>query len=236
MLNGKLRVFFLAGLIFVCSRQAQGVIFHNIDTTRPLQCAFSKQHQNRIAVKDGRVKKVIAPESIFSVHLENESGQLFVYSLDEFDGRVTLSVITDSGSVQDLEIWLEEKSAEVVILKEPSPLDLEDASYGRKGSEKAVSLLKAFSRKEVPPDYIQRSSKNIRQRKYQDEHVFVRAVDLFEGPYERICVFELVNKGTQKVVLKEGSFKAVGDSWIFIDKHELQPKERTAVFVSEVKE
>ena len=53
--------------------------------------------------------------------MEEESGQVFVYTLEPIPDVLTLSVITNCG-VQDLEISFESRSSEVVILENPDDI------------------------------------------------------------------------------------------------------------------
>lgn len=116
-------MFKILALALFLHSQLAATLFSEIDTTKPLFCFFSLNHQNRIAVTDGRIIKVICPETELSIKMEEESGQVFIYPLNDSLSRVTLSVVTGDGLVQDLHITFIEKGPEVVILSAPTSQD-----------------------------------------------------------------------------------------------------------------
>jgi|GEM_PF-4237043 len=96
-------------------------IHHNVDTTKPLCCGFSFRHHNRVLVDGGRVKKVIFAEDKVSVRMEEVSGQVFVQAKQPMPETTLISVITQNGQVQDIEISLSDRAPQVIVLRENTP-------------------------------------------------------------------------------------------------------------------
>ena len=149
----------ILSLLFACflNISIQAAIFEDLDPHGLVKCQFSSVYQNRIAVDGNRIKKVILASEGLSVTLEEESGQVFVYALSYKPDATTLSLITDIGTVQDIEISFVEKPSEILILKrkEDRKNQLENIQYGAFSFEEETIAknIRAIIRGESPEGY-----------------------------------------------------------------------------------
>jgi hypothetical protein len=118
----------LACLVLAAPLSSEALVVHKLDSYHPLKVGFSTRGFNRIVIKEGRVKRIIAPEGLLEIHLEETTGQAFVAFTRLLQKPIVLSVITDQGNVQDLEITPSDVTSEVVLLSDPSlqPIDTQN--------------------------------------------------------------------------------------------------------------
>lgn len=207
-----------------------GAIYHDIDTTTPLKCTLSIQHQNRILVSEGRVSKVVFPDTQIFVQMEDDSGQIFVYALDDALDEATISVITDKGLVQDLEVSFTEKSSEVVVLRE---VPLSDCC-AKDSNSRLFSIscrLNDILNGVVPKGYVCfEGSRDIREI---CSGVFTEKLAIFEGHLETIYLYRVINYSRCCVSLHESQLDPdCSSAWIFLDYNSLNPKEDTLAIVA----
>lgn len=219
-----------AGLLFASS--AWGVVVHRVDTTLPLKCSFSGTQHNRILVNGGFVSKVIFPESYFTVRLEEESGQVFVTSLGgAFPKPMTISVITGTGHVQDIEVTFENKETEVVVLHEPKEGFEAELLEISSPESKSIKSIKTILLGESPVGYV-RLDKTQEEKFLKEGMVKVESISFFQGAYEVIQSFRLTNESKCDLELIESELKEFGDKWIFLTKNELSPGESIIAVVA----
>lgn len=219
----------------ICAFAAHAAIFHDIDTTEVMRCTLSKEHQNRIIVENGSVKKILFPEGSIFVQMEEDSGQAFVYALENPKPLNTLSVITDGGFVQDIEVEFSDTRSEVIVLREPIQENHAKGSLESHYYDDVVFCLKELLSGKVPEGYKKRSLEGLEQRKYENKQIDSRLDKALEGPHEILCFIELKNKGQSPQLLEEVNIQKKGDLWVYFDKRELSPKEKTFVIISKEK-
>ena len=206
-------------------------VFHDIDTTQPLKCTFSLSQHNRVMVVNGRVLKIISPDERLSIRMEEESGQAFIYVLEPILKPTTLSVVTKNGFVQDLEVAFEDKSLEVVILKEPTPTKEEKTKCGRPENwlEEASNNIQTIIAGNIPEGYEYRQMDYTKQLKLG---ITATTVKRFENDLEIIYVYDLKNscKGTKSLCEKELEFEGV--QWVYLNNHRLKVGETVLGMVS----
>ncbi len=112
----KIPVLFLGSLCFICNTHAAQNI--ELDSTNLLKCTLSSRHHNRVFVDGQRIKKVIYPEGDISIRMEEDSGQIFVQAMVDEPSETTVTIITNCGVVQDLELSFSDKASEILILRE----------------------------------------------------------------------------------------------------------------------
>lgn len=213
-------------IILICmSSEAIAVIFHQIDTTCPLKCRLSMDHQNRIMVNDGRIQKVIFPEGKFSVQMEEESGQIFVYPV-VMNQIQTLSIITENNFVQDLEIEFQSRSSEVVILSEPDASSCDDKQdeITRDIEEKIFNILSG----ESPKGFV--AFEDMR-KEIVVNHVAIKRLVRFEGDKETIYLFAIKNCNETPAIVYEQFFHSA-PNWVYVVQNYLKSKEETVAIVS----
>lgn len=92
-------------------------IYVPIDSTSLSRVELSKYFQNRISLDCGRITQIVHPGCDIDINLDDEIGHVFVYPLTNYPKPTSLTVISDKGQVQDLELNFVEKPGEIVILE-----------------------------------------------------------------------------------------------------------------------
>ena len=218
---------------FFCAEMPLGaVIEHKLDTKAPLKCTFSSSHHNRIMVDNGRIIKVVATDLRISTQMESESGQVFISTLDEIPEAITLAVVTENKLIQDLEITFEDKSAEVVILRESDPEEEEPKEIEVKEELDTVTskIAKIFNA-ETPIGYT--SSPVKCEKSTPKAGLEMEALALFCSSTDVIRVFKLTNISRREMDILEKEVQSNGDGWVFLEKNKLKPKENIICIISE---
>ena len=55
----------------------------------------------------------------------------------------------------------------------------------------------------------------------------------FRGPYERVRVVEIRNRSSKSVHLDEGTMESPASQWIYLQRTEVAPKEKTLLVIGE---
>lgn len=215
-------------LIFGLLSPLSATVLHQIDTTAPLCCTFALQHHNRILVEGGRIRKVICPEVPVLVRLEEESGQVFVSSMSGAPPIVTLSIVTLNGSVQDIEIHFENRTTEIVVLKELSkekPKELVCKSHQRD-----FELVNVILSGHLPKNYRYLKPPTVNQRLASGAKSTLMAK--LEGPDDYIFVYWIENRERHAVRVHESELPHLGCRWVYLESNQIPPCSRVIGLVS----
>lgn len=207
----------------------QGAIFYQIDTTMPLKCTFSSLYQNRVAVDKGRVEKAIYCEDMIDVRLEEESGQAFVYCTGPTAKETVLSIVTDKGQVQDIELTFEEQSTEVVILQNPS----KTSNYSPHSQEISTIINEVLCGR-APKGFCCFTS-NLQQQELCGVFL-LDPIATFEGLHQSLHLLRIVNNGRCENYINEVEINLPSTLWVYLVKHDLLPQEETLAIVAIRKE
>ncbi len=89
--------------------------------------------------QNGRIKKVIASENErLSIQMEEITGQVFIYARDTNPKETSISIVSDTGVIQDIQIHFLERTPEVVILQDP-----EEEAY-QENNKKSSKILQTI--------------------------------------------------------------------------------------------
>ena len=58
----------------------------------------------------------------------------------------------------------------------------------------------------------------------------------FEGPFEKVVVYQIGNKGRKPIVIKPESIKKQNDNWVFLDANEIDFTQQALCIISSPKE
>jgi hypothetical protein len=226
MLLGSSSLFFTGDL--------PAVVFHEVDTTIPLKVSLSSYQHNRIVVDEGYVNKLIFPERFFEVSTEEESGQVFVSSkinnLPSYP--LVISVITGGGQVQDLEVVFEDKSSEVIVLKEKSE-DLGNDEL-KDGDSSVIESIRSILASSCPKFHVKINASKKEKPvliKGKKDLSLVKICE-YKGTENIIEKFEAHNAGSKDVEILEKDLSSLGSNWVFIRDNTLKSEEKTTVLVS----
>lgn len=206
----------------------QATLFHEIDTTNLLKSTLSSSHHNRIAIDGGRIKKVIFSEAEVVIRMEEESGQIFVQTLTRNPPDTTISIVTDEGEVQDIELSFVEKSSETLILRYPRDWDTHSDCCDP--AEEIVDVVDSILNGRTPSGYFSYPGTNECRRVSRG----VRAVNIsiLAGPQETLYVWQLENRFYGKKRLNEREVNFYCGSWVYLDRYLLKPGEQTIAIIS----
>jgi len=203
-----------------------------IDGKVPLRASFSTVSHNRVAVVDGAVEKIFGDNGIFSVNIDSGTGNAFVTVLrDVADIPATLSVMTSSGSVQDLLITTHQGPSEQILLLEPE--EKEPLSTLQACHTPTVELLNALLEDKTPLGYQLTSSKE--EGPDLPNPLEIRLLKNFEGPFDAISVFEIQNLGMRDITLTPEALKTENSSWVFLDSRQLGRMGRALCIIGRTK-
>lgn len=204
-----------------------------IDEKHPLSASFSTSSHNRISVEGGSVEKVFGDTALFSVNLDPSTGSAFISVLEEIEKPTTLSIVSNSGLVQDIFITSHGGPSEQIALKDPQ----EDSYVLQSCVSHAptIDLLNQILEGKIPFGYGLRETEG-QEHLHVPDPMSARIVKQIEGPFETISVYELENLGKKPIVLSADALKKEGVSWVFLMAHELDVNEQAVCLIGRAKE
>jgi hypothetical protein len=181
-----------------------------------------------------RIKKVVYPPGDVLVSIEEESGQIFVQAMMDNPPETTISIITNSGFVQDLELEFTEKPTEIVILKEKSVEEsvcLSDlnAIECREEIDSIQDAIEALLIGETPEEYIPVEDRQICGRVKRG--VILRSVMRLVSPLYTIYVMNVENTGRNRECIHEKEINCVNGEWVFIERGELESADKMLALI-----
>lgn len=231
----KLLNFFLLAISIVpiiCS----AAVFHTIDTTFPISCTFSAQFHNRIIVEDGYVNNIVTSnEHLYSINLEEFSGQAFIYALDLNPQDALFSIITNTGKVQDIQVSFTDKPTEVVILKEPKvEIALEDDNCPEKAAEDdLLEKIKIVCAGQVPPNY---TFCSVATKEWKPKKgITLKLHAKLDGAIDNLYIYRVYNCSRQTLTIQEQELQCNNSQWIYLQAHKLKQKESALCIIAMAK-
>ncbi|NGX47093.1 MAG: hypothetical protein K1000chlam3_00462 [Chlamydiae bacterium] len=208
---------------------SHALIIKTIDELHPLKVTLSKQSLNRIGIENSGVRKVIAPEGLFDIQIDDVTKQVFLTIIEAPEQPVAISIITDNGYIQDLEVSALDKPTEVVLLKEPTQEEETEQLFPRKLIAKVIS---SVAKNTLPYGYIYSKINSKDSRKLRNQSLQMQTIQVLEGPYERVVTYKMKNISTVKTPLKESYLSNPNDLWIYLEKDILEPNEETILIIA----
>lgn len=220
--------------LLLLSSSLKAAIFHEIDTTTTLCCAFSAKHHNRILVEEGRIKKIIFPEDKLFVRMEELSGQCFIQPKSPVFGETLISIVTQDGHIQDIELIFLDMPSEVVVLKmptfEPEILyELKDTP-GYCFDDSLNAHIETLLNGEIPNGY--RSLPFKRCLLKPKLGISAKLVARLEGPCDELLLYEVSNRAWWKKRISEREIVCQRVNWVYLEKNCLKSKETILGIVS----
>lgn len=214
--------------LFLGGSLLSGTIFHEIDTTKLLRCTFSSQHHNRIAVDEGRIKKVIFSERDLSIRLEEESGQIFVQTPFSDKAETTLSIVTEEGVIQDISLLFDDRESETLILRKPKLQ--KPISQPKHTAQKILRIVEQIRLGETPDGFHLCTAS---QETRCIEGISAKRAAKVIGEDSHLNVWELTNSTKQRRQLEERIYNFDQGAWVYLDKHSLSSGERTLLIIGD---
>lgn len=218
----RLKLFRSTLIIFLfLAFHLEGTVFFSLDTTCLLKVELSSRFQNRIYVDGSRISKVVYSGEDLDVNLDNLIGQVFVYSLVDFPEKSSITIITEEGEVQDIEISFKDKEAEIVVLE---PYCFEEPTINRHPDYR-VRIIEDVLAGRTPEEYVACDfSPEVCQVK---KDIFATLTSKLVSLQELVTVCLIENTSRYPQMIYEQEIQVPGAVWIYIDKHQLAPGEQT---------
>ena len=208
-------------LSFGLFQDLSSTIFVPIDSTTLVRIELSKNFQNRIAVDCGRVNQVVHPGCDIDINLDEEIGQVFVYPLTNYPQPTSLTIITDQGEVQDIELRFVDKPSEIVILQtgydnfeeeccEPVMIGPGDPDY-------MVMVVRGILENRVPEGFVACDAPNT-CRKIKSGARATLVSKLLSGE-EVVYIWRIENTIKRQILLSEKDLCFQKGSWVYLHKH-----------------
>lgn len=212
-----------------------GAVYSMINTTNLVKCTFSSRHHNRILIEQGRVKKVVFPEGEIAIRIEEESGQIFVNTLTSHTHETTLSLVTDEGIVQDIELTFANIPSEVLVLQlekeeRTSPVFEMVNEQACASNLSSAYIVEEIISGKIPDGFVSYDAQN-EEIKIKRCIKAVKTCKLV-GPEEVIYIFEIHNKGFRTASLEECDFDFCNGLWVYLGSNSIAPHQKTFVIVS----
>lgn len=227
----------LTGLSCIYSLSLFAATFYTIDTTSPLHCCLSANFQNRIMIEQGRIEKVVASEcERLSIQMEEMTGQVFIYARDLDPKQTSISIVSDSGVIQDIYIHFIERMPEVVILQDP---EITQDHHGGERHDEQIEESLVFAKIEeilsgnIPKGYIPYS---ICSTKWiPKKGIDLKLKSKLEGPLDTISIYEVTNTTKRQQTLLECELECDESQWVYLESNTLNPKQKILSIISVAK-
>lgn len=233
-MRNSLQLLFL-GIFSSLAFFADATLYVDFNSHILLKCVLSSTHHNRIALSEGRIKKVIFPETNVSIRLEDESGQIFVQALSDEIDPITLSIVTEDGTIQDFEIDFTPKSSEIVILNmQSTDLNTCDESSSYSGEtitiDSMVGNLQEILKGRTPNGYT--SQEGTGNEYLLKKHFLLTEKIRYINPLHTITIWEVKNTSRRCQNIIETDLNFEGIVWTYLGKHRLRKSEKTLAVTS----
>lgn len=155
----KHRLFYSAGVaaLLVWIPAVEGLVTAEMNDTQKLKVTFSQRDTNRITIDNSRIAQVFGIDELMAIQFDEENGQCFVKAKTHPGHPVTLTLISEEGETQDLEVTFADVPSEQVrlhaIRKELTPLSDVLGEDDRSLQAEAIELMKQLVRRQIPKGF-----------------------------------------------------------------------------------
>lgn len=145
------------GVSLLGSSNIYGLVVSDIDDTQKLKVTLSIKDTNRITIDNSRIAQVFGVEELMAIQFDEENGQCFVKAKTNPGHPVTLTLITEEGETQDLEVTFADVPSELICLhsikKDLKPLSEVLGDDDGSGHAEAIELMKHLVRQQIPKGF-----------------------------------------------------------------------------------
>jgi hypothetical protein len=220
-------------LILTLCVKANATIFAPIDSTVVKKVELSNRFQNRIAFKDGRISQLVHPGCDIDINLDEEIGQVFIFALTHLPLPSSLTVITDSGMVQDFELIFVDKPGEIVILEEniadSEEVEANELCLSAGSVEYQVNLVNEIKRGVVPDGFVACTA--TQECKGIKNGLNAVLISKFVSLYETIYILRINNTSRRKQRVSEREVNFLCGDWIYLDRFDLCAGDHTLAII-----
>lgn len=218
----------------IYSLMLSAATYYTINTTSPLHCYLSSNFQNRIMVENGRIKKVVATEcDRLSIQIEEMTGQAFIYARDPTVKETSVSIVSETGVIQDIHICFMERMPEVIVLQDSEIANCRICEQPiQQIGEQAYALNKVeeILAGKIPADYSLCST--IASKWIPKKGIELELESKLEGPTDTIYIYQAKNILKQQQTLLECELECEGCAWVYLETNTLNPKQKILSIVA----
>lgn len=214
--------------------QASGAQYIAMDPHSVIPVTLSSNNHNRIGICGDRVKKAYFKSGNISVDVEEDSGQLFIQSLRMNCPDTTLSVVSNSGTIQDLKLHFADICSEIVLLQPAGTLaNSTEVSNGTVVNvleqDSLAALVNGFVSGVLPEGYlsIEDQDKPFKTRCGLKMQRLSRLVN----KELIVFVYRVENPSCKVIKVTECKVNVLDGDWVFLDRYELKPRECGLVLI-----
>jgi len=242
----KTSVLWMLGTL-IASASSQNI---PLDPQKRVKAVISRDSMNRLAVVNDRITQVFGDEQSYTVQTEEGIGQIFLKpTLENGDKPLSVTLITENGSVQDMTLVPTERDVATIVLTGRS------TSRSVDSAKEEIERNRGFNYQTHP--YFQNAAQDNRSSlKNQlvramkmlaagrlpalEIEAFTRKqVDGFDIGYKSAhqvgglkgLVYEVANTTTTPIEIDERQFYSSGDLALSFEKRLLNPQETTNFYI-----
>ena len=216
----------------LASTAAYPVIEYSINEKKSHPISFSTTSHNRISIENGNVEKIFGDESCFNVSIDRTTGNAFISLIKPIIEPVTLTVVTNTGLIQDLSVTASEQPSEHLILKEIDEASEEFITFSSDYHGPTIDFLNKIFEGKIPLGYGLRPFQHPEKQLALPSPLTSTHIEAFEGPFENIIVYKIKNTGKDTIIMNTESLKKETATWVFLNAHELKSKEELLCIMS----
>lgn len=206
-----------------------------MDPTVVISVNLSSRNHNRIGIVGDRIKKAVFKSSNISVDVEESCGQIFVQTVRPNCPDTTLSIVSSSGCIQELELCFSECSSEIVLLQPILEEEVCDktsvwvSSCGDIEGSSIADLVEGIIRGLVPEGYMSVDDQDLPFPVRKD--LKLQRVSRLVSNEQIVFVYKLHNTSQCNKCVKECQINVLDGDWVFLDRYNLKPNECALVLI-----
>jgi len=224
-----IRVLFLISILL--SQSIFATVVTEFDTMELVKCTFSRDHHNRVVVEGGRITTVVVPEGDVAARVEAISGQLFVHALHPNPSVTTISIVTESGEIQDIELSFEEKSSETLVLEPKKEVNLccQNESSSQRQELRISKVVNEILCGRAPCGYFVAPKHN--ENRSIRRCLTAERICKYASDCEALYVWKVKNRSRSVKRVCREDFSFMCPTWVYIQNDQIKPSKQTIVIV-----
>jgi type-F conjugative transfer system secretin TraK len=203
-----------------------GLVTAEIDDTQKLKVTLSTKDTNRITIDNSRIAQVFGVEELMAIQFDEENGQCFVKAKTNPGHPVTLTLITEEGETQDLEVTFADVPSELVLLhslkKDLKPLSEVVGDDEENVHAEAIELMKQIVRQQIPKGFTVMGILDAKEKVLRTGGT-VRTLKHLTGRGWEILMGTVRNPTDAVIRIKESALASDQDIAVYLSQGELHP-------------
>jgi len=216
----------LGVMSYSSSTATYGLVKAEIDDTHKLKVTFSAKDTNRITIDNSRIAQVFGIEELMAIQFDEENGQCFVKAKANPGHPVTLTLITEEGETQDLEVTFADVPSELVRLhslkKDLKPLSDVVGDNDGSGHAEAIEVMKQLVRQQIPKGFTVMDLTDPKDRALRNGCTLLTLKRLTGRGWE-ISMGRIQNPTDSMIRIKESALASEQDISVYLSQGELLP-------------